>query len=38
MIYPHIAPDIQKSIKSIVVREFAGIDDLPDDLSELIDF
>lgn len=35
MIYPHINPDKKEKIHSIVVREFAGIDDLPDDLHEL---
>ena len=36
MIYPHIDPGKKKFIHSIVVREFSGIDHLPDDLDELI--
>ena len=35
MTYPHIRLDLRRKIKSIVVKEFAGIDDLPDDLGEL---
>lgn len=31
-----VRPEIKKKIKSIVVKEFGGIDDLPDDLSELM--
>ncbi|KKR32697.1 MAG: hypothetical protein UT63_C0035G0010 [Candidatus Gottesmanbacteria bacterium GW2011_GWC2_39_8] len=30
MVYPHIREDIKSKIKSIVVREFCGIDHLPD--------
>lgn len=33
MTYPHIRPAVQASITSIVVREFEGIDHLPDDLA-----
>ncbi len=33
MTYPHIRPELQGKIKSIVVKEFAGIDDLSDNLS-----
>lgn len=36
MTYPHIAKDIQPEIKWIKVKEFAGIDFLPDSLGELI--
>src|SRR3989338_11693304 len=36
MTYPHIRSDIRGKIKSIVVKEFAGIDKLPDDISELM--
>src|SRR3989344_7556362 len=32
MTYPHIKADLKLKIKSIVVREFSGIDDLPDKL------
>jgi hypothetical protein len=36
MTYPHIEPDIKARIKSIVVKEFGGIDHLPDDLAVLM--
>ena len=35
MTYPHIKPERKARIKSIVVREFIGIDHLPDELSAL---
>lgn len=35
MTYPHITFDLQKKIKSIVVKEFGGIDHLPDTFREL---
>ena len=35
MTYPHIRPDLKRKIKSIVIKEFGGIDDLPDTLDEL---
>jgi hypothetical protein len=35
MTYPHINPEIKQKIKSIVVKEFSGIDSLDDDLSQL---
>jgi hypothetical protein len=35
MTYTHIKPELKKRIKSIVVREFSGVDHLPDDISEL---
>jgi hypothetical protein len=35
MTYPHIRPALQASITSIVVKEFEGIDHLPDDLAAL---
>lgn len=38
MTYPHIKPELKAKIKSIVVREFGGIDHLPDDITELVDF
>ena len=38
MIYPHILPDKQRLLKSIVVKEFAGIDNLPDNLAELTNY
>ena len=33
--FPHINPEIQAKIHSIIVKEFAGIDHLPDRLGEL---
>jgi hypothetical protein len=36
MTYPHIKPELKGRIKSIVVKEFGGIDHLPDDLSTLL--
>lgn len=35
MTYTHIRPDLKKKIKSIVVKEFEGVDHLPDDLKKL---
>jgi hypothetical protein len=35
MTYPHIHPDLKSAIKSTVVKEFGGIDHLPDNLSGL---
>lgn len=35
MTFPHINEEIKPKIKSIVVKEFAGIDDLPNTLEEL---
>lgn len=35
MIFPHLRPDIQGGIKSLLVKEFEGIDHLPDDLIAL---
>jgi len=35
MTYPHIKPVIKSKIHSIVVKEFANIDYLPDDVKEL---
>jgi len=36
MTYSHIRPELQSKIKSIVVKEFQGIDHLPDSLTALI--
>ena len=36
MTYPHIRPEIKAKIVSIVIREFGGIDHLPETLPELI--
>ena len=35
MTYPQISWIVQESIKHIVVKEFEGIDHLPDDLDSL---
>ncbi|OGG69409.1 hypothetical protein A3F27_03145 [Candidatus Kaiserbacteria bacterium RIFCSPHIGHO2_12_FULL_53_13] len=32
----HVKPEIKRLIKSIIVKEFAGIDHLPDNISELM--
>ena len=32
----HVKSEIKKRIKSIIIKEFGGIDNLPDDLDELI--
>jgi len=36
MTYPHIKQELKTRIKSIVVREFGGIDHLPDNVSDLL--
>jgi hypothetical protein len=38
MTYPHIKPELKAKIKSIVVKEFGGIDHLPDDISALMSY
>ena len=38
MTYPHIKPTKKHLIKSIVVKEFSGIDNLPDSLENLRDY
>ena len=38
MTYPHIDHKKKRQIKSIVVKEFSGIDNLPGNLDELKDF
>ena len=35
MTYPHIKPELQIRITSVVVKEFGGIDHLPDDIFAL---
>jgi hypothetical protein len=35
MTYPGIKPDLKATVKSIVVKEFGGIDHLPNDVAEL---
>jgi hypothetical protein len=36
MVYPNLKPELQERIKSIVVREFEGINYVPDQISELM--
>jgi hypothetical protein len=36
MTYPHLRPEAKAAIKSIVVREFGGIDHLPDRIAALV--
>ena len=38
MTYPHIKPELKARIKSIIVKEFGGIDHLPNDMSALTVF
>ena len=38
MTYPHVKPELKAKIKSVVVKEFGGIDHLPDDISALRKF
>ncbi|MBN2118118.1 MAG: hypothetical protein JW730_16185 [Anaerolineales bacterium] len=38
MTYPHIRPEVRAKIISIVVKEFGGIDHLPENLSELTSY
>ncbi|MCL4528198.1 MAG: hypothetical protein M1282_02150 [Chloroflexi bacterium] len=38
MTYPHLNSETKKRIKSIVIPEFSGIDQLPDGLSELANY
>lgn len=38
MTYPHITAELRAKIHSIVVKEFGGIDHLPDRVSDLISF
>jgi hypothetical protein len=36
MVYPNLKPELKSRIKSIAVKEFGGIDYLPDEISELM--
>jgi hypothetical protein len=36
MVYPNLRPELKNKIKSIVVKEFEGIDHIPDSISELV--
>ncbi|MFX1324673.1 MAG: hypothetical protein ACFE8N_06940, partial [Promethearchaeota archaeon] len=38
MTFPNLRPELQSKITSIVIKEFGGIDHLPDNVSELKDF
>ncbi|NHJ20736.1 MAG: hypothetical protein EAX91_07340 [Candidatus Lokiarchaeota archaeon] len=38
MTFPNLKPEFQSNITSIVTKEFAGIDHLPDDIDKLKDF
>jgi len=38
MTYPHLRPEIKSSVKSIVVKEFGGLDHLPDELQALLNW
>lgn len=38
MTYTYIDPEIKRKIKSIPVKEFGGIDHLPDDLEDLMNY
>jgi hypothetical protein len=35
MTYPNLQPELKQKIKSILVKEFEGIDNLPDDIEQL---
>jgi hypothetical protein len=36
MTYPHVKEELKKRIKSIIVKEFGGIDHLPDNITNLL--
>ncbi len=36
MVYPNLKPELKDKIKSIIVKEFQGIDHIPDEISELM--
>ena len=38
MTITHVKPELKKKIKSIVVKEFNGIDNLPDKISDLLKY
>ena len=38
MVYSNLKPEIKDKIKSIVVKEFEGMDCLPDRIPELIEY
>ena len=35
MVYPHIKEELKPKIKSVIIKEFEGIDNLPEDISLL---
>ena len=36
--YPHIKPELKRKMKSIVIKEFGGIDHLSDSIYELMKY
>ncbi len=38
IVYPHSKPEVRPRIKSIVSKEFGGIDHLPDKMSNLLKY
>lgn len=38
MVHPNLKPEVREAIKSIVVQEFGGIDHLPDEIDDLLDY
>ena len=38
MTYPHLRPEVKAKIKSVIVKEFGGLDHLPDEISALESF
>ena len=38
MAYPHSKPEVRTRIKSIVIKEFGGIDHLPDKMFNLLKY
>jgi len=38
MTYPHIRLELKEKMKSVVVKEFGGIDHLPDDITNLMKY
>ena len=38
MTYPHMKETLKTRIKSVVVKEFGGIDHLPDNITDLLNW
>lgn len=38
MVYPHVKQELRTKIKSIIVKEFGGIEHLPDNISDLLKY